>query len=280
MNKRTIPFQQKKLAYSLFLGLAILINGCTNQKAASYTPLSANQDNFVIDGDVANHQNFKNANIQGLQYDVQSNAQYLYISVKVTSKVIQDQILRYGMGVHVDTTGKQKNYMGISFPLALNEEMEAQLTKMSQTTTLEKAYVNIANEFEMIGFAPEPLKATNLSSQHFKAALGFDEVNNIICEYQIPWKAIYQNRALNATEKLMIRLQVNDKAIIDSDKEAGIGSNNALGTSITQGQNMNQQGVRSPYGNPMGGMRQGPIMHSAKTPNYTTLLRYEFNFGE
>lgn len=221
---------------------------------------------FKIDGVLEDWQtDFRTSpSLPEMRYQAIAGDEYLYVCVQAVSQAAQTRVIRLGMGVWVDTTLKQRNLMGIKFPLALSEPQEANLAARAKTQPLEQVYIEICNEFDMVGFGPEPLRATNVGSQNFKAAVGFNELGEMICEYRIPWKAIFQGRAVRWDEEFKICIRINEPPKNEQDDDPNAANGGVLGNGITQGSNNpmannpNGAGGNGIGGNPMNTNRQLP----------------------
>ena len=228
--------------FFFILSIAFLATSCQKQTA---TLLTTSVNSYVIDGK-ANEwtENFlTDKAFPDWTYQIAYNKEYLYICTRTISKQMQMLTIQQGAGVWIDTTNKKQNKMGVSFPLALADAQVQQLARLgADERLLEKKYAELCTEFDMIGFAPEPLRANNTASKHCKSALAYDELGELICEYQIPWKFIYQNRTLKNNEIVHIHLKINDLKI---DEEEQINQNpNSVAN--------NPNGQMGGNGNPMG----------------------------
>ncbi len=206
------------IRYSIFFCLLVLSLGACQKKTA--TLLNRSTIVYKIDGQANewSEQFIADKSFPDWTYQIAYDAQNLYVCTRTISKTIQMMLIQQGAGVYIDTSKREKNLMGLSFPLALSEAQVQQLAKVgADEKLLEKRYSDLATEFDMIGFAPEPLRASNTASKYCKAALSYDELGELVCEYQIPWKFIYQNRALRGNEVLNIHLQINELKIDDDD---------------------------------------------------------------
>lgn len=206
-----------KRYYIYFFVLALLLGAC-QKKTASL--LNKSNVAYKIDGKADEwSENFlSDKSFPDWTYQVAYNEQNLYVCTRTISKQMQILVIQQGAGVYIDTTKREKNQMGLSFPLALSEAQVQQLAKLGgDEKMLEKQYSELATEFDMIGFAPEPLRASNTASKYCKAALAYDELGELVCEYQIPWKFIYQNRTLRGDETVNIHLQINELKAEEDD---------------------------------------------------------------
>jgi hypothetical protein len=255
LEKKTFCF----VKISLFCTAFFALFSCKPVQKSAILLHKSSQTLPKIDGKLDEWQTeFRtSSNLPDIRFQILPMEKHLYICTRTSSQNAQTMIIRLGMGVWVDTTGKQRGLMGIQFPLALTAEQEAALATRSAGGKLEAAYMELCNEFELVGFSPEPLRATNISSQNFKAAVGFDELGEMICEYQIPWRGIFQSRDLRWDEALTVGIKINPLPKSEQDDDP---NNSVLGTGITQGSNnpMNQNTGMNTGNNPMNPNRTIP----------------------
>jgi hypothetical protein len=229
-----------KIHITAFWALAFLCLHASCQRK-TFLQLSPTTQNIQIDGQIGDWQpNFTASSaFPDLLYQINATNDYVYICTRTLNQQYQSWIIAQGMGVWVDTLHRQNAKMGIQFPLPITDAHIKQLAKHSQSDNaraLHKAYADICTEFEMVGFAPEPLRASNVSSQHIKAALGYDELGEMVCEYRIPWKFIYQGHPINWNEKISIGIKFNEPARNPQDDDTQGNPNSQINNPLGQGQ--------------------------------------------
>src|SRR5438876_522138 len=60
-----------------------------------------------------------------LQYIVTNDSSNMYVCIRVTDERLQAKIMNAGMSVWIDTTGKNKQQVGITFPLGSSERSKS-----------------------------------------------------------------------------------------------------------------------------------------------------------
>ena len=98
-----------------------------------------------------------------------------------------------------------------------------------------KAYAQAFQEFDLIGFVEEPVRASNLSSKDLKVAMGFDNLRAMVIELKIPIQQILK-RAPRLGDTWSLGIEINTpKRSIDDDDAGGSGLfNDTNQNSITQ----------------------------------------------
>lgn len=143
--------------------------------------------------------------------------------------------------------------MGIKYPLPTTPEALMDMQSRGGTSrTVEQVYSQEMQEFDIFGFAPEPLRATNTASPNFKAALAFDELGELIVEYRLPLHSIFQVKQLTGGETFTVGIRINEppKDINDDDNSAAPNpmGGNAMGGGMAGGNPM--MGGGNPMMNP------------------------------
>ena len=207
-------------------------------------------------------------NYPHLTYQIAFTEKNLYFCIRILDQQTQMQAIQYGLSVWVDTTHKQHHRTGLHYPLSLTDAQLQHLSTLSpdknNKTGLEKAYSELCQEFEIVGFAPEPLRMTNVGSQNFKAAVGFDELGALVCEYQIAWKVIYPHIP-RWNELLTLGIRVNDppkNPSTDTDDGNTLVNSSQMRNPLFP----NQQGGGSNPNNPMGGTGGNPMGGTGGNP--------------
>ncbi|NTW33966.1 MAG: hypothetical protein HGB12_15345, partial [Bacteroidetes bacterium] len=113
MNKRLMIIKNK-LAFVLII---IFFNSCTSQQAV-YTSFWQAKD--FTSADIKEPQEplrFCDKKSK-LQYTITNDDKNIYIYLKATDELYQMKIIRAGMQINIDTTGKGEKHISISFPIA------------------------------------------------------------------------------------------------------------------------------------------------------------------
>jgi len=241
------------LCFALYLS----ISGCqkTNQAYLSNWPVKTP----VIDGQLDEWQlplEQPSAQI-GIKYRCSNDAQFLYLAVQVPDEYMKALMLHQGATIWIDTTGRKRDKVGFGFPIPLKEAEIEDLMKEANGNEAKfmLLYAEALQEFDLIGLAEEPLRASNLTSKDLKVAAGFDQIKGFLFEMRIPFKQIY-GRMPNLTETLGLGIQINTpKKTLDDDNNDGGLFNDRNATGVTQsnplmGPNPNQQQFTTPNRQP------------------------------
>jgi uncharacterized membrane protein YgcG len=198
-------------ALSIFSITAIVFASCSSSKKAAEAPEAklptSNLASVSIDGKADEWASIP------MEYDPTGNIQYavahtdkeLCIYMKLASPVEQTKLLHGGMQIWIDPVGKKDKTTGISYPVkgelpddehvrmgnGQNEEMkEARLRMVEQLISLQR-----------FGFKPEYNGVQSIrQNTGFKAAINWDDNDNLIYEAAIPFDALPDNLKNNAIE--------------------------------------------------------------------------------
>jgi hypothetical protein len=209
----------KKYTFLFGVGLAcLLIYAC---KKTFVVRNYWDENNIKIDGKSPDWK-------QPFLYDPESKFYYktsnddknFYLCIKIMEDKSQIKILKYGLTVWFDTTGKQKTKIGVKFPIEqevrkslkqqMNEEEEPEQNKGSanksnkseSTKPMRKKMVEEQREMELIGFsalAKYSEKKENKvivglkNKMKIDVGLGFDSLDALIYEMSIPLSDLYKN---------------------------------------------------------------------------------------
>ncbi len=238
-----------------------LLCSCGSSKNIVTNKWYSSDSTIVVDGllDEWEHPLLRPNNFTDIQYKSGNDAENLYLCIRVSDKDIQRRIMGLGLSIFIDTTGKQRDKIGIGYPLALTGEQIESISFEAQkkgsgldSRALDQAYASICQEFELLGFVEEDIKekirVSNLASKDLKTSMGFDHVSAMICEYKIPLHLLF-DREIKYKEVLSIGIKVNDPEA-NADNDAGLfnDSGNPITGSNQQANPMmggmnNQQGV-------------------------------------
>ena len=148
------------------------------------------------------------------KYLAANDNENLYIAARITNKQLQQRIMGLGMTVWIDTLMKNRERIGIAYPLAVTNEQlesiayEAQKDGKLDPRALDDGYAKICQEFELVGFVEERVRVSNLASRDMKVAMTFDEVGAMVCEIKLPLSQLWQS-SLQYNEKLSLGFKIN-----------------------------------------------------------------------
>lgn len=153
--------------------------------------------NIVIDGKAADWQNTNTAtNASGtIAYAVANDAADLYLLLKIAAPAEQMKLLRGGMEVYFDPQHNHSKNTEIIYPVKgeLGEEDLRPRTTNGEKPDMAQTRAQMANQLislNRIGFKPEYNGVQSIrQNTGFKAAISWDENNNLIYELKVPFAA-------------------------------------------------------------------------------------------
>ncbi|HWY38756.1 MAG TPA: hypothetical protein VNY73_09370 [Bacteroidia bacterium] len=199
-----------------------------------------------------------------LNYVVSNDKENLYVCIRAADEQSQMKIIRGGMQVWIDTTGKKKKQVGISFPLSAKmrtndgEESPSEF-KRSEKPNMERLHKKItdeANEMLLTGFK-QPLNGytARQNTSGLKLSINWDTNNIMIYEAIIPFSTFYKPTLTNADslKTFGFSIVVNGLAAPERKDDGGSGGANMGGGGMGGGGGMS--GNRGGMGGGMGGGR-------------------------
>ncbi len=182
-----------------------------------------------------------------IECEVANDSNTLYICTRISDQLLQKRIMTLGMTIWIDTLVKNREKLGINYPIALNEAQIQSLTFAAQQNTtlgknpLQEAYAKICQEFELVGFVEERVRVSNLASRDMKVATSFDELGAMVCELKIPLHQLWDNPTL-LNKKFSVGIKINppppniddEPGLFDDPNRNRItgGNQNTLGTNM------------------------------------------------
>jgi len=136
-----------------------------------------------------------------LNYVVSNDKENLYICIRAADEKSQLKIMRAGMQIWIDTSGKKNKQVGISFPLSAktrtNEDGESHTEfKKGEKPNVDKWHKKIvdeSNEMFLTGFKP-PLNGLTArqNTSGLNVSVNWDANNIMIYEAVIPFGTFYK----------------------------------------------------------------------------------------
>jgi len=231
----------------------------------------------------------KNNHVEDMHYDTDAKMLYglindnenLYILLEVSDKTVQKKILISGLTFWMDTIGKKKEQLGITFPLEgsmgnrtgkMNkEEMMKQMQRGSfngdfDYQNLNETFSNGLNKMEIIGFnnEKEPLMVFNQNPKGISVSIKFDKMGTLHYKANIPLKLIFKQPDLFLNDTTKLFSFGFETGSIDTPSMNGGGKQ---GGGMGQGGSMSGKGGRGGGG---GGGRSGsgmPAMQELSKPS-------------
>lgn len=186
-----------------------LISCGSSKKVASETEVQvkgAAVKDIAIDGSANDWNDFplQMSPTGNFEYAVVHNNDDLFILLKVASTAEQTKLLRSGLEIWIDPTGQKNKTTEVIYPVKgeLSEDaLKPQNISSDPKVNLAQMHMHITTELislNRIGFKPE---ASGVQSIHqntgFKAALNWNDYNDLIYELKIPVSAFRQKLPKN-----------------------------------------------------------------------------------
>src|ERR1035437_149887 len=147
-----------------------------------------------------------------LQYAVTNDKENLYLCIKATEEQTQIKILRAGMQIWIDTTGKNEHRVGILFPMASMKQRFDQTTTAPKESNTEESteerkpkkkqdIIGLRNTFlkgykemQLSGFQP-PINGMNpiQTTYGIVVSVNWDTIGIMTYEAVIPFKTFYKD---------------------------------------------------------------------------------------
>jgi len=214
---------------------------------------------------------------QNILYSIGNDSSSLYVKLMVADSKTQMKILKNGLKLWLDTTGHQKEKLGLIYPLASKENRYGQenkrqsqgdqfggmQNKASQIAMKQKMILNMI-EMDIIGFdGPEAVRVPALTGTGLGASILLD--SNGVLHYTaiIPFSLMHYNPA-NHTGKKSKPLTVG----LETGKPEPQGSHSAGGGGGGSGGGGGMRGGGMGGGGGGGGGRHGGGGGGSQTPTY------------
>ncbi len=249
----------RTLFYLGILSLAVLLLSSCQRNTVWYMATKVEQKPLV-DGALNDWQTplIQPSSQVDIRFRSAYDQEYLYIVVHIPDAYYRSLMLANGGSIWLDTLAKRRDKFGIGYPLALNNAQLEAIAIESQGDERQffDNYAKALQEFDLIGFVEEPVRASNLSSNSIKVAAQFDELQALIYELKIPLNQIF-NRVPTPGTSMSIGIEVNTpktSPLDEQDDSSLFNDRNMQNNGITQsnplmGPNMNP---RAPQNQNMG----------------------------
>ena len=219
--------------------------------------------NIVINGDPTDwDQPFRYYDSKArIQYSVANDATNLYICLKTMDEKAQMKMLRTGMDVWIDTSGKKKETSMIRYPLANDPKLEwiqdpsepdQQHLERPDLKKMKMDYSLSDKRMKLVGFKNIPNEQMLIENKYgIQLAIGWDKDDIFTYEMKVPFRTFYKE-AINAADTLRpitIGVKVNG---FDVPQQI---SNGSVADPSMSNSGMRNQGYGSPQS--QNGMSQG-----------------------
>ena len=172
-----------------------------------------------------------------LQYSIANDDKYIYVSVKTNDDKAQMKVMRAGMDVWFDVTGKKKDIATVHFPLKtdpkldmINDPMapDQQIVERPDIKKMKMDWNEANKEVHTQGFRNVPLKFTENDSVKYpiEVAVSWDRYDAMTYELRVPFSAFYKD-SLVASDTLRpitigIRANAMDLPMIPTNSAADV----------------------------------------------------------
>lgn len=156
-----------------------------------------------------------------IQYSVVNDATNLYISLKTMDDKAEMKILRTGMEVTLNATGKKKELATVQYPLPGDTKLqwiqdpadaEHQQLERPDLKRLKEEYALSEKKMKLVGFKDIPAEIIPIENQYgIEIAIGWDKDNIFTYELKVPFKIFYKEAlaAADTLQPISIEVKVN-----------------------------------------------------------------------
>jgi hypothetical protein len=179
----------KKIISLIALGFFLLISTFIHsQTAESNWPAKP----VTIDGKPAEWPEFFRFYLTVIKYEVCNDCTNLYICIKSISADDQSRLIRGGLHIWLDITGRKKEKTGLGFPVKMDYLPE-------DTGQFREAVRTVQNSIKITGMTEGPEETVPLQNKYgIEAAYSWDSHNILYVEYKIPLALLYHHPVSSA----------------------------------------------------------------------------------
>ena len=231
----------------------LLLLACSRQPTASSASRFAASPP-AIDGQTADWtDSLRYDPASKLQYQVLNVGRMVYVRLKVADPATQARVLRLGLTVWLDTTGRNQHQFGVRYPLGGPPPANQSAPDPNATLAARRSRRTLAlaemREMELLNYKgnKEPTLTDAQSLLGVKVALGFNDQDDLIYELAVPLRLLYRRQpalALNPERVAVVGVMVAGNTPGRSSVASPDGS--VMG-------NQNNMGMRGGYGGRYGG---------------------------
>ena len=191
-----------------------------------------------------------------LQYSISNDSKNIYICIKATDEQYQAKIIRAGMQINIDTSGKEGQQMSISYPIPMvsNEKpkmpdnMKPGLEKDKNNNPMKTQFLLEHKEMQLSGFKPPINGIVPFKNDYgIFVNIDWDSLNIMYYKAIIPFNTFYKEALIQSDSSKIFYFSfvVNAMDMPDNKMEGPPG-----GGKMPEGGNMPNAG-----GGEMGGGR-------------------------
>lgn len=210
----------------MIAGLLLYVNASAQDEPNKWAPAG-----IKIDGQATEWPKplqFYN-NVTKLFYTIANDQENLYVIVSVPDPQSQAKIMRSGITIAMNTTGKKKGGASVTFPLTYNVNTGApdvpEASRALIAGELKKQLLANVKEIKVEGF--DSIPDGNIPVQNtfgIQTTSSYDAAGNLVCELGIPLKAL--GISAGSTQAIAYHFKVNamkreDKKELEAKRAKG-----------------------------------------------------------
>jgi len=138
---------------------------------------------------------------ESIQYAITNDKENIYVSVASNNQVTQMRMLRAGIKIYIDSKGKKRNDVYLSYPFKedINNDRSPRNNNMaSDPSLIKQKMIMDADLYSTTGFINMENKIYDVKdTSHVKIGMNFDIYNNLVFEAIIPLKNVLVNPIIN-----------------------------------------------------------------------------------
>lgn len=241
---------QKHIFRFCIASIGILAMGCNAAKHSGKAPVAMpgtwQATPIAIDGDTKDWPSpYPNYDAKArVAYATSNDGHNLYVTMQTGDEQTQMKILKQGMIMSIDTTGKKEPVLSINYPLP-NDNEPLDMMSMPDARRDSKTYANKkmeknisrlakeANQYTLEGFrnCNGGYVITQTTTCGVKVMMKIDEYKELVWEAIIPLKAIYNRDSITAADAgkpISVCFTVNKFKQPSTKAENNSGMNNSM----------------------------------------------------
>lgn len=260
-----------KQSISFFLLITCLLSACSSSRNMEQVPATATagwQANTLVadgnDNEWIGNMAFYNEKLK-MGYSITSDASTLYIRIRTTNEQTQQQILRGGLTVLINSHGVKDEHgaAGISFPTGNPGGKDNTLSGRPELSNNINIALSNVKDYSLFGFTTvktvENYDYGRENPEHIEVGIGLNSSHALVYEAAIPFSAVYnESGAINAPGRSIAIGFVLDVAPSQQGRGNGRGSGISFGGGFGLGSFGSGGGMGLSIGTgALGGGRQG-----------------------
>ncbi len=170
-----------------------------------------------------------------LAYSIANDASHIYLSFKVIDEFTQIKILRAGLTVMIDTLGKRKHSISISYPLQgyASTNNTNPREKKPDFEEVKAIFRAMPQRMKLSGFKSGNGTSNTINANGVAVYINWDENKDLIYEISIPINSFWGNEvtASKASKTIALNVIINalDKSNVSNSRPANAGGSRPAG---------------------------------------------------